>query len=172
MELDSLNGKKVPSRVEIHQKFTNYLTQLKETSGFSDVSGSIDTKSWMMDVKFNFKSLTQLKMGLIGLYEKIAMKKASPSFYAAQISYKNKQYTRSFSNLITAEWQKKISKEKDFEKLKMGSCVFIQRFDDSIIDTSNPSIRISKNGKASMLKISAYKAVEQPQLLDYFIEVE
>ncbi|HZH87411.1 MAG TPA: hypothetical protein VFD77_08840 [Brumimicrobium sp.] len=170
MAMDSVDGKKVPSRNELNTEFQKHLKKLEAKEGISNVSGSINTENWIVKVDLNFKSLAELKEGMIALSKEINKHKSSENINEVQLSYQDNLYTRKFGEFIPEKWQNQIKSDQDFSRLNEGKCVFIQRFDREVSEVSSKEARISKSKKAVMLQLSPTEIVNHPEKLDYTIK--
>ena len=170
MAMDSIGGKKVPSHSELQTKIQEYLRLLNSKEGISDAKGTLNTENWILKIDLNFKSLDDLKKGMIELSEDINKRKASESVNQIQLSYLNNIYLRELGAFIPEKWQNQAKSDKEFSRLNEGKCIFIQRFDQEITEVSSKDARISKNKKAVMLQLSPSEIVHDPKKIDYTIK--
>jgi len=172
MAMDSIKGKKVPSRTELQVSLRTYMAQLDEKVGVSNVKANLNTENWILNFSLDFESLESLRKGLIGLSEDIGNQPANDKVNAIILNYTNKVYQRKIGNLIPADWQDKARRNEDFALLKDGKCVFIQRFDKEILSVSSDDVRISKSKKAAMFQVSPLMLVNHPTKIDYLINTK
>ena len=172
MAMDSIKGQKVPSRSELKQNLQSYLTELNKKEGIYNVKGTLNTETWIVNLSLDFKSLNDLKKGLISMSEDIT-KKASPDrVNEIVMNFTNNSYERKIGSLIPVKWQEQARESEDFSKLSEGKCVFIQRFDKEIENVNSDLVRIAKSKKATMLQLSPLTLVNNPEKLDYIITLK
>lgn len=170
MAMDSVEGKKIPSRNDLQIELQQYLSKLDAKEGISNVNGSLNSESWIVKIDLNFESLARLKNGMVELSKEINTHKTSESVDQIQLSYQDHLYLRKLGAFIPQKWQKQIKSDEDFSRLNEGKCVFIQRFDTEVIEVSSSAARISKNKKAVMLQLSPSEIVNYPEKIDYTIK--
>jgi|SRR5690554_82434 len=170
MAMDSIDGKKLPTRDELEIELQEYLKKLDSKKGISSVNGSLNTNNWIIKIDLAFESLDQLQAGLLEVSQEINKHKTSDNVNEVQLSYQDNLYIRKFGVLIPEKWQNQIKSDKDFNRLNDGKCVFIQRFDQEVTEVSSAEARISKSKKAVMLQLSPAEIVNHPEKLDYTIK--
>lgn len=169
MVMDSIQGKKVPSKKELQAELNQYTHLLKENDGISNITSSLDTDSWVLKLSLDFKSLTHLKDAIIQVSEKISKEPANDDVKAIVLVHSNNLYKRKIGALMPNQWKEKIKSEEAYQKLHEGKCVFIQRFENEISTASSDLLKISKNRKAAMLQLTPKQIIDQPSLIDYCI---
>lgn len=172
MALDSIDGKKVPSKEEMQHKLKTYTSQFNQYKGISNASSSLNTEKWILKLSCDFSSLTNLRNAIIAFSENINDKKASEKVQRISLDYSGNTYTRKIGAFVPKKWQKEIRSDKDYKRLNSGKCVFIQRFDSEIKDINSAKVQCSKNKKAAMLMITPKELINNPKLLDYAIVLD
>lgn len=170
MAMDTIDGKKVPSRQELKTKMQEYISMLNSKEGISNAEGSLNTENWIIKLDLNFASLAHLKAGLIDLSKDINQHETSEEVNQLKLSYANGVYQRELGAFIPEKWKKEVKSDEDFSRLKEGKCIFIQRFDQEVAEVSSTNARISKSKKAVMLQLSPLEIVNNPQKIDYSIK--
>lgn len=170
MAMDTIDGKKVPSRQELKTKMQEYISMLNSKEGISYAEGSLNTENWIIKLDLNFASLAHLKAGLIDLSKDINQHETSEEVNQLKLSYANGVYQRELGAFIPEKWKKEVKSDEDFSRLKEGKCIFIQRFDQEVAEVSSTNARISKSKKAVMLQLSPLEIVNNPQKIDYSIK--
>lgn len=170
MVMDSIDGKRVPSHIELQTKLQEYLTLLNSKEGISDVKGTLNTENWILKINLNFNSLEDLKSGVLDLSKDINKHKTSEDVGKLQLSYSDQIYARELGAFIPEKWKKQVKSDKEFSRLNEGKCIFIQRFDQEVTEVSSKEARISKNKKAVMLQLSPSEIVNSPEKIDYTIK--
>ncbi len=168
--MDTIDGKKVPSRQELKTKMQEYISMLNSKEGISYAEGSLNTENWIIKLDLNFASLAHLKAGLIDLSKDINQHETSEEVNQLKLSYVNGVYQRELGAFIPEKWKKEVKSDEDFSRLKEGKCIFIQRFDQEVSEVSSTNARISKSKKAVMLQLSPLEIVNNPQKIDYSIK--
>ncbi|WP_107037310.1 hypothetical protein [Brumimicrobium mesophilum] len=172
MAMDSIKGSKVPSRSELKHNLQTYLSQLEKKEGISNVTGTLNTETWIVNLSLDFESLTDLKKGLISMSEDITKKPSPSEVNDIVLNFSKNVYERKIGSLIPENWQKQARESEDFSKLNEGKCVFIQRFDKEIENVNSDIVRIAKSKKATMLQLSPLVLVNAPEKLDYIITIK
>jgi len=170
LALDSLDGNKVPSLMEIKKKLSELTLSLKEKEGISNVVFSADYDNFIFKMTCDFRSLTVLQNAVKELAIKENKGKDIPELQKEWLTFENDTLIRSIPK-ITMIKANKINK-RDSELLKEGNYTSITRFSKEVEDFNNESAKLSKNKKAIMIRTNAYSLTRNPQLLDNLISLK
>ncbi|WP_133122088.1 hypothetical protein [Brumimicrobium salinarum] len=169
MALDSIDGKKVPSKTQLKEKFKEYLQELSIQQGITNVEGDLNTTNWIVNLSCDFASLNHLKNSLVSLGASINKNQTSKNIENIRLTYNDHVYTRFFGSFITNRMKNDLQKDKDYGRLSEGKFVFIQRFEKPVQKVSSSQAIIAKNNKAVMLKLNPQEIIKNPELLNYKI---
>src|SRR5690554_2837621 len=75
MAMDSIDGKKLPTRDELEIELQEYLKKLDSKKGISSVNGSLNTNNWIIKIDLAFESLNKLQAGLFEEIKEIKKQK-------------------------------------------------------------------------------------------------
>ena|SRR5690554_5539190 len=125
MAMDSIKGKKVPSKAEIQSMIKDYALNLESMKGIANVETQFNASNWIFDLRLDFEDLNRLKDGLLSLSEEISEKPIDQKVNATILDYSNQIYERKIGSLISQIWLEKAKQNENYEKLKEGNCVSI-----------------------------------------------
>ncbi|MEX2483565.1 MAG: hypothetical protein WED10_03360 [Brumimicrobium sp.] len=172
MALDSIDGKKIPSEAEMQKEVTDFVKRLNEQNGIKKATASLSTDEWILKFSCDFESLQSLQSGLNSASQKWQKEDSQPLTSLFEIQFNQNAYSRELKKSLPEKWKEKALEDEDYSKLKEGKCVFIQRFENPVTETSNKKIQIAKNQTACMLMLTPYEIINQPSLLNYSIEID
>ena len=164
LALDSIEGVKVPSILEIKKKVALFKQTLALQKGITNVQISENYTDFIFKFECSFTNVDLLQDGLHISYSIISNEKSLANTNFTWLYLDSKLLRRSVPKLTT-ERLKKIS-QKDNELLKTGSYTSITRFDHLIARFDNPLSKISKDKKALMLKTNTYSLKEKQSILE------
>lgn len=164
LALDSLDGRKVPSREEIAAKIETFKTRLIDQEGISGVEVEADFSNYLFKVKCNFKNIDRLQAAIKNVASSFSEKKDIEELKHNWMSREGNSFVRSIPEL-NLEQTKRI-KEEDNELLKQGSYTSITRFETEVERFDNPKAILSKNKMAVMIKTNPYTLINNPNVLD------
>lgn len=171
MALDSIEGKKVPSEAQLKTEISDLANRLNQQDGISKASASLSTDEWILKFSCDFESLESLQKGIDLSTKKWQNKNNQPITSLFNIQFDENSYSREIKKPFPEKWKEKVSDDEDYAKLKEGKCVFIQRFEKPILETTNSQIKIAKNQTACMLMLTPHEIINQPSLLNYSIQL-
>ncbi|MFI5148323.1 MAG: hypothetical protein ACHQRM_01210 [Bacteroidia bacterium] len=150
LTLDSMDGIKIPSREMIRKDITKARQVLAASEGISMVNDKINFEDYIFSMQFDFKNITSLNKALLSL------RKAFPSKESRSVPAAFKLEGNTFTRLNEYEGRAEIKKlpPRDSSMLDNAFLTCIYRFDKGIKTSSNTNARISKNGKAVLLKVT------------------
>ncbi len=169
MLLDSVNNYKVPSEIEIRQHFAEMVKTVKNTSGISNVTNTIDLEDFIFTLSCDFNNIDALNTVVSNFSSKEEAKRIKDHKH---FSYDrtNQLFTRSYHYDLAKEIKK--TKMEDREVFKTASVTTVYRFPKVIISSKNEAANISKSKKAIMLKISAQDIINQKNSIKNQITLE
>jgi len=171
MAMDSIDGKKVPSEKDLQNEIESFIADLNSQKGIKNAETTLSTEEWIFKFSCTFDDLEALKNGL-NLATKKWQKKDQKIGDYFEVSFSDAGYERIINTEVSDRWKTKASEDEDYNKLKEGKCVFIQRFPNPISSVSNVNVKIAKNGTACMLMLSPHEIIQNPKLLNYSVSLE
>jgi len=161
MLLDSVNGYKVPSKIDIRNHLAEITTELKQIQGVSDVKHTIDFDKFVATISFSFADVGNLNSISNRIFEEMKVKPSNKSSYA----YRGD--TRTFSRMYVHEPDAKAAfdklKETDKEIFKSATYTSIYRFDRTVVSQSNKSAKLAASKKAVMLQHAVLDLIQGRQ---------
>ncbi len=167
LALDSLNGKKVPTRREMHEKFETFVEELNSKSTITSATGDFNDEQWIGSIAIDFEELEPMQETVI---QALSKKEMDTAPYEIRWNEKKTMFSRVLATDSLEKWRKKIEKE-DEQQLEKGKVVFIQRFDQPISSCSSSAVRMAKNNKAAMLMTSPLSLLKKPEQLNFSIQL-
>jgi hypothetical protein len=164
LNLDSLDGKKVPSIDEIKTRISSFKTNLENQEGVSNVTIETDYENFFFRLTCNFESVTALQDGLKKVIEDETSENDIPELEHNWLSWDGSKLVRSIPE-ITIKKAKELSSE-DIELLKLGTYTSISRFPRNVLKCDNLSATISKNYLNVMIKTNPYALSQNSNLLE------
>lgn len=156
MKLDSLNGKKIPSEIDIERKLKEISLFLNEQEGISNCTYTSNHLDYIYNLKIVFSNFHLFNIAL----------RNSPL-----LSKNNKKLENDFYELTPHEFRKNyfainLSNEKAIiEKyksdLQQANYTCIVRTENNIQSGIGSRTKISGNNKAAMSKYSVYETFQQ-----------
>lgn len=150
LALDSLDGYKIPSKEQISREFEKAVRILEKSEGISHVSDKIDFDNYIFGLNFSFTQVKFLNLALADLHKSFTNGKPLP----ANNGFRQEGKTFERLSEYKAPKEMKSAAKKDITVLNEAFLTCIYRFDRNISSFSNPDAKLSKNGKAVLLKIS------------------
>ncbi len=165
LALDSLEGKKVPSRDEIKGRINHFIYALEQKNGISNVFVESDLDNYIVKMSCDFKSVRILQDAITStLQEEL---KEAPSIVNEEndwLSWTGDSFIRSIPD-FTIKKTKEL-KPEEINLLKQGNYICITRFNKPVKECSNANALIAKNNLAVMLKTNAYSLTQNLNLLE------
>ena len=145
--MKTINGRNVPSEVEIKNKIKEIEKSIAKTAGITAVKTTLDWDNYIGTISCNFTNVNQLN--------NIAKNVANPS----DAKYIEKSYNYDIGNAVF-ERLNKLSVKKDYNKLSnadkevfaTANYTAISKFESTINTASNADAKISPSKKAIMLQ--------------------
>jgi hypothetical protein len=165
LALDSLNGKKVPSKDEVETKIASFVRKMKTKTGISNVQM---VKSDMIEFIFKFQcdftSVAALQTALKEVIEEEIEDKNIKELDHKWMSWDGQKLIRSIPD-VTIEKTKEL-KPEDIELLKTGNYTSITRFERAVDRFDNANAELSQNKLAVMIKTNPYLLSQNYSLLE------
>lgn len=169
MLLDSVNNYAVPSEQQIRKQFAEMVKKVKNTTGITNVSNSIDMEDYIFTLSCNFNDVDALNTVVSNFSSKEEAKRIKNHKHFSYDKV-NQLFTRSYHYDLAKEINK--TKMEDRDVFKTASITTIYRFPKAIASSKNKAAAISKSKKAIMLKISAQDIISQKKSIKNQIKLE
>jgi hypothetical protein len=169
LALDSMDGYKIPSREQIRKDIIKAKEVLAASEGISMVTQKIDFEEYIFSMKFDFKNIDCLNKALIALH------KAYPTggpVHPANDAFKLEGNTFTRMNEYEGRTEMKKIPKKDSAMLGQAAITCIYRFEKDIKHFSNPDAKLSKNGKALLLKLPITELINGKKKLSNTILIQ
>lgn len=165
--LDSLNGKKVPTRDEIRGKILAFKDTLLNQDGIVDVSLEMDFENYLFKWKVDFEQVAKLQDAVLATAEKMGGKKEWLKDETEWLTFADNKLTRSIPEIKDAKL--KSIQEEERQLLKEGSYISITRFQQPVLKFDNEQAVLSKNKMAVMVRTDAFSLSQDFTLLENVI---
>lgn len=165
LALDSLDGKKIPSRPEIEEKMDHFLTVFQEQNGISNAVLTSDYTNYIFKLKCDFESVAALQSAIKGtVREEVKEKNSLLDESSNWLSWTGGNFARSIPE-INIKKTKSLDQD-EIDLLKQGNYISITRFQRKVNEFSNAKAILAKNKLAVMLKTNVYSLSQNPNLLE------
>ena len=160
MLMDSINGRKVPSKSDIREGMVEAEKHLKTIKGISNIKKTIDFENYIFTLSCDFSSVENLDNVFKDLIQK-NNKRNRTKFNSTSFTYNtsSKNFKRSFTydESIKKNFNKLSSEDREiFDGANFTS---IYRFKNTVKSVSNPNAKVSANKKAVFLKVDAMSLI-------------
>lgn len=170
LALDSLDGKKVPSKVEIEQMINDFKIHLAKEPGISNVQADVDMSNFLIKVSCDFKNVHALQSGVKNTISSLYKHGANEMDSYNWITWEDNVLYRSVPQVATQELKRLKSEERDL--LKNGTYTSFTRFEKEIAEFENAKAQLSKNKRAIMLRVDPNALISNTGLLTNRIKLE
>jgi len=170
LALDSLDGKKVPSKNEIQQKIDEFSAVLSAQEGISNIQIDTNYTQYVFKIQFDFSDVFALQNGLEQAFKKTIRNLENEELSYDWISWDGSILIRKIPDIN--EYGPESLKTEDSELLKMGNYTSITRFDNVVRSFENESAKLSKNQRAVMLRNNIFDVLMDHQIMDNKIYVD
>jgi len=148
-KMETINGKKVPTRAEIEAKINEAARIFKSVQGISNVKTSMDFDNYIIKLNCNFKKIENINAGLEQLKAKNILGKMIPTQIYSHNPAK-KTFARNKINTFKSDYDKLSSADKEvFNNAKYTS---VLQFENTVKSQSNNAYQLSPNKKAMKLE--------------------
>jgi hypothetical protein len=150
--LDSVNGRPMPKKENLSKAFDRVETALKEENNLSNIITKRNWDDYIFSISGDFINIEALNKAINKINTIFDRTKNSSTFIQDNYSYSEKTFTRLYNYNLVNEYNSMSEKDKSvFENAKYTT---IYRFATAVGAYSNPDAKISKSGKAIMLKVN------------------
>ena len=170
LALDSLDGKKVPSKLELQEKVSDLIGVLNCQEGIEGVTLEENYDNYIFKVSLHFDNVESL---LNAFKETMNAAGNSSEEYGSNdnwVSWDGVTLIRQIPDIRTFKFR--LVKNEDQELMRNGMYTSISRFDSPVEQIENPSAILSKNNKAVMLRNSLLDVFGNPSIMDNTISVK
>lgn len=150
MELDSIQGHKVPKEVDIVKKLSALKRDLAACDGITNTKVNYDFDEFIFGVSYDYKDIDSQKKAVWKIAKKNKAKSSDSVMIFKSTEYANNVFKRTISIDFLNAFNK--LKEEDKNVIKDAKYTWIGRFEKEIVSSSNANTKISKSKKAFMLK--------------------
>jgi hypothetical protein len=164
LALDSLDGKKVPSKDEIETKIASFIRKMKTKTGVSNVQMESNMTDFIFKFQCDFTSVAALQTAIKEVVEEETEDKNLKELDHNWMSWDGQKLVRSIPD-VTIEKTKEL-KAEDIELLKTGNYTSITRFERAVDKFDNANALLSKNKLAVMIKTNPYLLSQNYSLLE------
>ena len=165
LALDSLEGKKIPSRDEIKGRINHFVLVLEQKNGISNVIVDSDMENYIIKLTCDFKSVRLLQDAITStLEEELNENSNILNENLDWLTWTGDSFARSIPD-FTIKKTKQL-KPEEISLLKQGNYICISRFNRPVKECSNANAQIAKNNLAVMLKTNAYSLSQNLNLLE------
>lgn len=170
LALDSLDGKKVPSKLELQEKVSDLIGVLNCQEGIEGVTLEENYDNYIFKVSLHFADVESL---LNAFKETMTAAGNSAAEYEGNdnwVSWDGLTLIRQIPDLKSFKFR--LVKNEDQELMRNGMYTSISRFHSPVEQIQNPSAILSKNNKAVMLRSSLLDVFGNPSIMDNTISVQ
>lgn len=164
LALDSLDGKRVPSKDEIIARINAIMNSLSQEEGISDLVFDGNYTDYVFKLSFDFKSIDGLQKAIKEMVKNESKEKTIKELDASWISITDNAFNRSIPK-IKIERTSQL-KPEEISELKNAFYTSITRFDTEIRSSENSTATIAKNKKAVMIRKDIYSVIQNTSILD------
>jgi hypothetical protein len=147
--LDSVDGMKVPTVQQINKDLNKARDILLSADGIVNLTEKRNMEDYIFSVHFDFRNIACLNSALSKLYK--AFNPAKAKVPDDPFQYDLKTFVR--RNEYQGKQEMKKLPDKEVALLENATFTGIYRFDNSVLTFSNTDSKLSKNGKAVLLKL-------------------
>jgi hypothetical protein len=170
LALDSLDGKKVPSKLELQEKVSDLIGVLNCQEGIKDVILEDNYDNYIFKVSLHFDNVESL---LNAFKETMKASGNAAEEYVSNdnwVSWDGVTLIRQIPDLSSFKFR--LVKNEDQELMRNGMYTSISRFDSPVEKIENTSAILAKNNKAVMLRSSLLDVFGNPSIMDNTISVK
>ena len=170
MKMQSVNGHKIPSQLEISQEMNASEAALRSIKGISNVHSTVDFSNYIAVFKFDFAdvALINLAMQKILTKYKIMAHNATRYYYNKSTKTFTKAYMSNASTLTA--YQKLKADEKDI--FKKATYTSIYRFSTPVEERTNAQSAVSKSGTAVMQRANILGIIQSTTNISNSIKLQ
>lgn len=170
LALDSLDGKRVPSKLELQEKVAILVDTLNFQEGISNVMLEEDYENYVFKIAFDFENSAALLDAV-----EVTMNTAGsdPDETEKQynwMSWDGHVLIRQIPDLSTFKFR--MVKKEDQDLMKNGMYTSISRFVSPVDKIENTAAILSKNNRAVLLRNSLFDVFGDPSIMGNRISVK
>lgn len=170
LALDSLDGKRVPSKLELQEKVAILVDTLNFQEGISNVMLEEDYENYIFKIAFDFENSAALLDAV-----EVTMNTAGsdPDETEKQynwMSWDGHVLIRQIPDLSTFKFR--MVKKEDQDLMKNGMYTSISRFVSPVDKIENTAAILSKNNRAVLLRNSLFDVFGDPSIMGNRISVK
>ena len=170
LALDSLDGKKVPSKQELQEKVSDLIGVLNSQEGIEDVTLEENYDNYIFKVSLHFANVESLLAAFKETMEEAGNTEEEDTSNYNWVSWDGITLIRQIPDLSSFKFR--LVKKEDQELMRSGMYTSISRFDSPVDQIENSSAILSKNNKAVMLRSSLFDVFGNPSIMDNTISVQ
>ena len=170
LALDSLDGKKVPSKQELQEKVSDLIGVLNCQEGIEDVTLEENYDNYIFKVSLHFANVESLLAAFKEIMDEAGNTAEEDKSNYNWVSWDGITLIRQIPDLSSFKFR--LVKNEDQELMRNGMYTSISRFDSPVEQNENPSAILSKNNKAVMLRSSLLDVFGNPSIMDNTISVK
>ena len=170
LALDSLDGKKVPSKQELQEKVSDLVGVLNCQEGIRDVILEENYENYIFKVSLHFDNVESLLAAFKETMEEAGNTAEEDTSNYNWVSWDGITLIRQIPDLSSFKFR--LVKKEDQELMRSGMYTSISRFDSPVDQIENSSAILSKNNKAVMLRSSLFDVFGNPSIMDNTISVK
>jgi len=170
LALDSLDGKKVPSKLELQEKVSDIVGVLNCQEGIHGVSLEENYDNYIFTLSLHFNDVESLLNAFSNTKEALENPSEPDKNDENWVSWDGVTLIRQIPDLSTFKFR--LVKKEDEELMRNGMYTSISRFIFPVEKIENPSAILAKNNKAVMLRSSLFDVFGNPSLMDNTISVK
>ena len=164
LALDSFNGVKVPSLLEVDNKIIEFRELLKKEKGIKGVLTEFNSTDFIVKLSIEFNSIEELQNGIKSVI--LQLSPQNPNIEVGTwIVWNGNQLERVIPSIVAQRI--KENNETDNELLKTGTYTCISRFQKPIAETSHPQCKLNPSKTVAMLRINTLDIKLNPSLLEH-----
>lgn len=164
LALDSLEGRRVPSKDEVIARINTVVNSLKQQEGISEVAFDANYTDYVFKLSFDFQSINGLQAAIKEVVRKESKEKTIKELDASWVSISDDAFNRSIPK-IKIDRASQL-KPEEIGELKNAFYTSITRFSDEIRSCENSTATIAKNKKAVMIRKDIYSVIQNTSILD------
>ena len=150
MLMDSIRGQKVPQKEDIQAKINEVRDAIASQKGIKVLDQTTDFENYIFKLKFEFEHIDNLDLAFDKVGRQFNPKLKDEPLH--NYGYSGTAFKRLFMYALDAETTAMADREA--ELLNSAGFTGIYRFDKPVQGMSHPAGKISKSGKAVMVKVN------------------
>ena len=170
LALDSLDGKKVPSKLELQEKVSDLIGILNCQEGIEGVTLEENYDNYIFKVSLHFANVESLLAAFKEIMDEAGNTAKEDKSNYNWVSWDGITLIRQIPDLSSFKFR--LVKNEDQELMRNGMYTSISRFHSPVEQIQNPSAILSKNNKAVMLRSSLLDVFGNPSIMDNTISVK